>query len=226
MKSVRFFMKRQIFYTGSIIKSYIRLFFLYVILSVILLGGCGRKPVSSGTTDEMFEQTQENAEIYVFMFEDRIYTVDTIDEISTAAGESMKDGGFYKLTADVTYLNGGVAGYVNYPKIKRVSKCEEISPLELNLPDITKKRYGLCKIGDYADGDIFLNEYGKIAVWQDGAWIYRYEKEYDGEDGTLICCLRDVPEDTINAGVRDGVLSCREYFVVPPQDSGDASGGD
>jgi hypothetical protein len=60
----------------------------------------------------------------------------------------MKDGGFYKLTADVKYLNGGVAGYVNYPDIKNVSNCEEISPLDLHLPSITEKRYGLCLIGD------------------------------------------------------------------------------
>ena len=148
-------------YTGSSVFKYsIRLMFLCVIFPAVLLCGCGRKPKvsTSGTTDEMFTDTQYDAKIYAFMYEDRVYTVDSIYEIKTYAAESMKNGGFYKLTADVNYLNGGVAGYVNYPEIKDVSECEEISPLDLNLPSITKSRYGLCLIGDYADGDIFLNE--------------------------------------------------------------------
>ena len=215
-------------YTGSSVFKYsIRLMFLCVIFPAVLLCGCGRKPKvsTSGTTDEMFTDTQYDAKIYAFMYEDRVYTVDSIYEIKTYAAESMKNGGFYKLTADVNYLNGGVAGYVNYPEIKDVSECEEISPLDLNLPSITKSRYGLCLIGDYADGDIFLNEYGKTAIWKEGAWLYRYDKQYDGEDGTLICCLKDVSKETINEGISDGVLCCREYFVVPAPDSGDVSSG-
>lgn len=100
--------------------------FLCVIFPAVLLCGCGRKPKvsTSGTTDEMFTDTQYDAKIYAFMYEDRVYTVDSIYEIKTYAAESMKNGGFYKLTADVNYLNGGVAGYVNYPEIKDVSECE------------------------------------------------------------------------------------------------------
>ena len=83
--------------------------FLCVALPAILLCGCGRKPKvsTSGTTDEMFTDTQYDAKIYAFMYEDRVYTVDSIDEIKTYAAESMKNGGFYKLTADVNYLNAG-----------------------------------------------------------------------------------------------------------------------
>ena len=156
-----------------------------------------------GTTDEMWDNEVDDAEIYAFMFEGRVYTADTIDEINPYdAITQMTDGGFYKLTADVKYLNGGIAGYVNYPDIKNVSKCEEISPLDLHLPSITEKRYGLCLIGDYADGDIYLNEYGKIAVWKDGAWIYHYDKSYSGEDGTHICCQKNVSEDVIKGNQR------------------------
>ena len=143
-------------YTGSSVFKYsIRLMFLCVIFPAVLLCGCGRKPKvsTSGTTDEMFTDTQYDAKIYAFMYEDRVYTVDSIYEIKTYAAESMKNGGFYKLTADVNYLNGGVAGYVNYPEIKDVSK------------------------------------------------------------------------ETINEGISDGVLCCREYFVVPAPDTGDESSG-
>lgn len=199
---------------------------LGLLLAACLFSGCGRSGGKTtevyGTTDEMWGNEVDDAEIYAFMFEGRVYTADTIDEINPYdALEQMTDGGFYKLTADVKYLNGGIAGYVNYPDIKNVSKCEEISPLDLHLPSITEKRYGLCLIGDYADGDIYLNEYGKIAVWKEGSWIYRYDKSYNGEDGTLICCQKNVSEDVIKEGINDGVLSCKEYFVAPPLGSGD-----
>ena len=219
---------KNISYTGySIVKSAIRII-LGLTLAAFLLCGCGRgssgPTVRPGTTDEMWGNEVDDAEIYAFMYEGRVYTADTIDEINPYdATPYMKDGGFYKLTADVKYLNGGVAGYVNYPDIKNVSNCEEISPLDLHLPSITEKRYGLCLIGDYADGDIYLNEYGKIGVWKDGSWIYRYEKSYEGENGTLICRKSDVSEDTIKEGINNGVLCCEEYFVVPAQGSGDAS---
>ena len=218
-------MKNISYIRYSIVKPAIRLI-LSLTLAAFLLCGCGIiKPVEEpGTTDEMWGDEVDDAEIYAFMYEGRVYTADTIDEINPYdATPLMKDGGFYKLTADVKYLNGGVAGYVNYPDVKSVSNCEAISPLDLHLPSITEKRYGLCLIGDYADGDIYLNEYGKIGVWKDGSWIYRYDKSYEGENGTLICRKSDVSEDTIKEGINNGVLCCEEYFVVPAQGSGDAS---
>lgn len=218
-------MKNISYIRYSIVKSAIRLI-LCLTLAVFLLCGCGIiKPVEElGTTDEMWGDEVDDAEIYAFMYEGRVYTTDTIDEIKPYdAAESMTDGGFYKLTADVKYLNGGVAGYYNYPDIKSVSSCEKISPLDLDLPSITEKRYGLCRIGDYADGDIYLNEYGKIGVWKGGSWIYRYDKSYEGEDGSLICKKSNVSEDTIKEGISNGILSCEDYFVVPAKGTGEPS---
>ena len=213
-------MKNISYIRYSIVKSAFRLF-LGLTLAALLLCGCGIiKPVEEpGTTDEMWGNEVDDAEIYAFMYEGRVYTADTIDEINPYdATPYMKDGGFYKLTADVKYLNGGVAGYVNYPDIKSVSNCEEISPLDLHLPSITEKRYGLCLIGDYANGDIYLNEYGKIGVWKDGSWIYRYDRSYEGEGGTLICIKSDVSKEAVQDGIGNGILSCEEYFVVPAKD--------
>ena len=64
------------------------------------------------------------------------YMIDSAYEIQLY-GEDLTDGCFYELTADITYLNGGVAGYVDFPQIDRVISCKEISPFDLNLPDIT-----------------------------------------------------------------------------------------
>ena len=119
---------KNISYTGyTIVKSAFRLF-LGLTLAAFLLCGCGRgssgPTVRPGTTDEMWGNEVDDAEIYAFMYEGRVYTADTIDEINPYdATQIMTDGGFYKLTADVKYLNGGVAGYVNYPDIKSVI-CE------------------------------------------------------------------------------------------------------
>ena len=104
-------MKNNSYIRYSIVKSAIRLI-LSLTLAAFLLCGCGIiKPVEEpGTTDEMWGNEVDDAEIYAFMYEGRVYTADTIDEINPYdAIPYMTDGGFYKLTADVKYLNGGVA---------------------------------------------------------------------------------------------------------------------
>ena len=87
----------------TIVKSAFRLF-LGLTLAAVLLCGCGRgssgPTVRPGTTDEMWGNEVDDAEIYAFMYEGRVYTADTIDEINPYdATPYMKDGGFYKLTA-------------------------------------------------------------------------------------------------------------------------------
>ena len=195
---------------------------MIAVLFAAVFAGCGRKTVSKpgnqeSQTDEMFNERVSDAELFVFVIDDRAYTVDQIYEVKAYLGENIAEGGFYKITADVTFLNGGVAGYVNYPEIRSVNRCEEISPLELNLPLITEKIYDLTLIGDYADADLFLNTYGKMAVWKDGEWIYRYDKQIKQEDGTVICCRKDVSEETIQEGMAEQVILCDEYFVLPAE---------
>ena len=78
------------------------------------------------TTDELFSNTRRNVELEIFKEDGRVYTVEGHYEISELAGyNELKDGRFYTLTADITYLNGGVAGYVDYPQIDRVISIEE-----------------------------------------------------------------------------------------------------
>ncbi|MBQ6492866.1 MAG: hypothetical protein IJI92_03250 [Erysipelotrichaceae bacterium] len=190
---------------------------LIVIFMILVLWACGKKdqvPQEPDATDQLYKDKKNNEVVYIFQMDETTYMIDPAYEISLY-GEELEDGKFYKLTADITYLNGGVAGYVNFPEIDNVISCEEISPYDISLPRITEKRYGLMIIGDYADGDIFLHEYWKMALWKDGEWIWKYDKEMDGEDGSLICYRLDVNEEDIKEGIAQGILSCEDYFVQP-----------
>ena len=183
-------------------------------------GGSAGSPEPEYTevsTDQMWEEEKTDETIYVFAKDSGVFTVDMVYPIGTL-GQPLEDGCFYKLTADVTYLNGGVAGYVDFPEIRDVSDCEEVSPFDMNLPQITEKRYGMTLIGDYADGDVFLYEGGMISVWKDGAWIYDYDKTTAGDDGTLICYREEISEEEAKAGAAEGILCCEDFFVLPPQE--------
>ena len=197
------------------------MFAVFVLLSVILAGCSGTEneepaeDIYENTTDEMFTESDPDATLYVFQIEGRTYTADEYVYEVDAYGGNMEDGGFYKITADVDFLNGGVAGYVDYPQINEVLSCEEVSPFDLDLPSITDSVYGVTLIGDYADGDVFVNAYDKMAVWKDGEWIYFYDDELKLEDGTKVCCVNGVTEETVEAGIDSGVLLCDEYFALP-----------
>lgn len=171
--------------------------------------------IDNNTTDQMFSKTEHNAQINVFQFGNDTITVDDCYAVDAITDQPLRDGSFYKLVADVTFLNGGIAGYVNYPNIERVQSCTEVSPFELGLPSINDTIYGVVLIGDYADGDILLHEQGKKAVWKDGSWIYRYDDEINLPDGRHALVRRDTLESDVLAGAENGVLSCEQYFIVP-----------
>ena len=195
---------------------------------VLSLAACGRPaPKQSGmetdATDQMYSEKKTDVEVDVFQINGRLFTVEGVYPVDRYIGEETKDGGFYRVIADVTILNGGVAGYYNFPQINEVSACEEISPSDLALPAITEEQYGLVLIGDYADGDVFLHESGMKAVWKDGDWIWQYSREIDGSGGTRVCLREGVTEETAAQGIADGILSCGDYFVIPGRVSGDGS---
>ena len=165
----------------------------------------------------MYYTDKMNDEFYVFQLDDETVTVDGFYGVDIGWGEPLRDGAFYKVIADVTYLNGGIGGYVNYPEIKSVSSYEEVSPFDIGLPTIEEKAYGLLLIGDYGDGDILLREYRTRAVWKDGHWAYRYDEEVDFGTDQVAFVRKGVSVADVEAGVERGVLSCADYFVMPPE---------
>ena len=196
-----------------------------LVVAVLGLSACAGKatkpkepepvPIESTSTDEMFNERVRDAQLRVFVIDGRSKTVDTLDEVDVASEKELEEGHFYDVVADVTYLNGGIAGYVNYPEIERVTSCEDVSPLEMGLPALEPDKYGLMLIGDYADGDVLLRAYGKAAVWKAGAWVYRYDSEVALPDGKKAAVRKGVTADSVSAGASTGVLSCADYFVLP-----------
>ena len=189
----------------------------------LFLAGCGRESskqswTEDNSTDQLYSETQADTEIFLFQINGRVYTVDGVYPVDRFIDEEMEDGGFYRITADVTILNGGVAGYYNFPQIDQVKECVPVSWSDLNLPAVSEKQYGLVLIGDYGDGDVFLRESGMKAVWKDGDWIWQYSKETDRDDGTRICLREGVTEETAEKGISEGILSCEDYFVIPLPD--------
>ena len=193
---------------------------LAALLVFMPLSGCKMPLPSNHETDSdiMYTSEKQDAEITVYVYDGRAYTTDYGYEIQL--NETLpEEGAFARVIADVRYLNGGVAGYVNYPEIRSVRSCETISPFDLSLPSIETSSFGLCRIGDYADGDVFLNEGGRIAVWKDGAWVFRYDRILKTEDGLRACVRSGVSEETVKRGREDGVLLCESYFVLPDKSS-------
>lgn len=154
-------------------------------------------------------------EILAFQYDGRPMTLDYFYDLAGYYGEDLRDGGFYKIVADVELLNGGVAGYVDYPEIKAVNSVEEVSPFDLGLPSIGESTNGLALIGDYADGDVLLNIYQAKAVWKDGAWAWRYDKQVKLADGRSALVAKGVTEEDAQQGAESGVLANEKYFVLP-----------
>ena len=197
-------------------KKYIMAFIVF--LMVFMIAACGNKkdePVElPDSTDQMFDDRKDGEVVYIFQMDGKIYMIEPRYEIDLN-GRELEDGCFYRMRADITYLNGGVAGYVNYPDNIDVISIDKISAFDLDLPKVTEKRYGLGFIGDYADGDILLHEYSQKAVWKDGEWLWHYDKELKREDGSQVLYRDGVTEEQIEKGIEEGILSCAEYFVEP-----------
>lgn len=97
-------------------------------LLTFCLAACSVIPTEypPGSTDELYKDSKSGAELEVYKKDGHVYTVDGDYEIAELAGNSdLEEGKHYKVTADVTYLNGGVAGYVDYPQIDRIISIEE-----------------------------------------------------------------------------------------------------
>ena len=172
-------------------------------------------PIEVDTTDTMYQDDVDDAVLYVFRYEGDAIEATSADAVDVGEHVVPEDGSFYKVVADVTYLNGGIAGYVNYPEVHTVKSSAPVSPADMGLSQVTEHPYGVALIGDYADGDILLYTYKHRAVWKDGAWTYRYDDELKLSDGRTALVREGISEDDVQGGVDAGTLSCADYFVLP-----------
>lgn len=193
------------------------------------LAGCAGGP-STGTpvpledtTDQMYTEEVLDAELDAVVYQGRAILVPSGYTIEHSFDGGLQEGRFYRIVADVNYLHGGVAGYDGYPEVKSVHSVEEVSPDVLDIPDISQRGSGVMKIGDYAEGDYLLYEYGKMAVLSQGTWVWAYDQSYQRPDGSVACYRDGVDQDAIEAGIGSGVYGCADYFLVPALTKSDAS---
>ena len=171
--------------------------------------------VPDDSTDQMWQDTIDGARFYVFAYEGEAFMADVHGYgVNVSYGEPLKDG-FYQVVADVTYLNGGIAGYVDYPEVKSVASVQPVSPFDMGLPATKDEVYGVTLIGDYADGDVLVYGGGPKLVWKDGAWAYHYDNTVNLSDGRSALVRSGVTADEVQAGADEGVLSNENYFVLP-----------
>ena len=101
----------------------------------LFLAGCGRESskqswTEDNSTDQLYSETQADTEFFLFQINGRVYTVDGVYPVDRFIDEEMEDGGFYRITADVTILN--VWGTYCGPCKKEMP---ELAKLEEELPD-------------------------------------------------------------------------------------------
>jgi len=184
--------------------------------------GCGSRhpegtPIETTTTDQMFSDSVYGAELAIVIYDGRAILVPSGEQLDNGLGYDLEEGQFYRIVADVDYLYGGVAGYDGYPDIRDVSSIEEVSPDDLDIPTIDQQRYGVVRIDGYADADYLLYEYGRKAVLSDGEWVYRYDKDYTRDDGTVVLYRDGAEKDLIESSIADGVVCNEDFFLVPAQ---------
>lgn len=192
----------------------------FISLMLLALTGCGTTLGTDNleTEDRIFETQEQEVTFYAFRYGDKCIETEGFCDIEIDDDVMPTDGAFYEITADVTYLDGGVAGYAHFPQIDKVISCKEISVDDLSFPSIEEEKYGMLAIGDYADADYILISMGKRAVYKDGKWIYHYENVTTGENYENICYNGDITKEQIYEGVAKGILCCEDYFVMPNLD--------
>ena len=191
---------------------------LITIISVILMGlpGCMQHPTYS--PDEMYTTEADNETIYVFRFGDEYIETGNYYKVSLPEDISIEDGTFCKIVADVTYSDGGIAAFHHYPTLNKIHSCTEISPDDLDLPYLSREKFGLTRTSGYAGIDYFLWARGSAGVYKDGKWLYTYECSKNSTDGSVLCYNEGVTEEQINKGIAEGILCCEDYFITPEAD--------
>ena len=75
----------------------------------------------------MYRERLEHAKLYVYVKDGKALSADYGYGIDVHSEQELKEGSYYEGVADIDILNGGIAGYVNYPEVKRVYSCTEVA---------------------------------------------------------------------------------------------------
>ena len=173
------------------------------------------KQQDDGTTDQMFTHTENQVTLIVTQIGGKTRDIYSGYSLDIYSGEQLRDGAFYEIVADVEFLNGGIAGYVDFPDVKHIYTCKEVHLDDLDLPYLEDELYGLTLIGDWADADALFYENGVKSVWKDGKWIYSYDDSYQRDDGSWVLIAKGTDKKHAETGIEDGTVLCAEWFALP-----------
>jgi hypothetical protein len=180
--------------------------FLTVLMGMVLLAGCtrvsnpagGKHPTTGEAVnpDQLYYDYEDNVDFTIFragdaylMCEDGQNGWSGLEGDVQSQGLNLGDFDFAHVTADMTYLDGGEAGYMNAPMIRKVHNSFSVS-----FADVLNK--GLIEEYDpeevyfagprlYETDDckycVVFADYKEYRVYKDGGYIGSYETSYEAE---------------------------------------------
>lgn len=167
------------------------------------------------STDQMIHREEKEVTLDVAQVDGKTRLLSSGEVLQLYSGDQLREGAFYRVVADVDYLNGGIAGYVDYPDIQHIYSCKEIRLDDLDLPAYGDEIYGGTFIGDWVDSDILLYCNNDAFVYRNGKWMYEYSSSYERKDGSTVLLAVGVSEKDAEAGIADGAVFCADYFMLP-----------
>ncbi|SCW46688.1 hypothetical protein SAMN02910456_01280 [Ruminococcaceae bacterium YRB3002] len=168
----------------------------------------GNAPV----VDQLYTTKEDNVTFYAFRYGNRLIETGHYYDIEYNLPGDIGDGDLVRITADVDWLSGGVAGFNNKPQIRKLIDFERIGMDELEWESVTDSDYGVMAIGDYADADYIYRARGLSAVMKGGKWLYKYDNEFVMDTGSVVCCREGITKDDIDMNN----VCCADYFIIPP----------
>ena len=164
--------------------------------------------------DKLYQKDKGGETLYVFRLGDKYFDVESCYDVDLDTDREIEDGEFVKITADVTYLSGGTAGFKNKPQIDKIYSIETVPIEDLDVPSLYDTNTGLMKLNEVYEADYFFCGCGYAAAYKDGEWLYKYDynlNEDDPEKCFYYC--EGVTEEEMKDGYKNGVYCCEDYFV-------------
>ncbi len=191
----------------------------------LLLTGC---IISDGTSYEK----RENLQLLLTRCDGEYIGTENWNTIYEFMPETeLMDGEFAIITADVTFLTGGEAGYQQNVQIDELKSCEIVSAeraaMFYEIPDITEEDFSeghrllMWQYGETLRHILFNRE--KYTVYQGCELMGTYDT-CETIGGIRVLRRNDTTTEQITTGCGQGITACAEYCVLPQigeeQDSG------
>ncbi len=158
-------------------------------------GGTGTIDISSGVIcDELFSYDEDNVGLLIFRCGDSYFSRVGGDVMSLKiqgdipGGMELPDGGFAVITADITRLSGGIAGFAGNPEIRRLRSFEAIgfeeAAQKYGFEEYTlgEEKYSqpqICVSGGNTYCVLFF--YDGVHIYLDGSAVGVYETLFEAE---------------------------------------------